>query len=131
MTSTLSITCFYLVLLIAMYIPITLRVGGYRMRNKISLGDGGDAELLKRIRAHANFVETVPMAIFIIAVMELSGAGTGILHALGLLLVLARLSHYLQVAGFVKALPFRAGGMTATLFVYLLGGIWLATNVLF
>lgn len=131
MASSLSITSFYLVLLIAMYVPFTLRVGGYRFRNKISLGDGGDAELLKRIRAHANFVETVPLAIFTIAVVELSGAGTGILHALGMLLVVGRLSHYLQVAGLVKTLHFRTGGMFFTLFVYIIGAAWLIRNVLF
>ena len=46
-----------------LHVIFTLRVGGYRFSNNISLGDGGDKELLNRIRGHGNFIEQVPIAL--------------------------------------------------------------------
>ncbi len=37
------------------------------------LGDGGDPALLQRIRVHANFVEYVPFALLLLALVEMSG----------------------------------------------------------
>lgn len=126
----LEITGIYLAILALMFIPFTLRVGRYRLRNRISLGDGGDPELVKLMRAQANFVETVPLAVLLLVAMELSGAGAVWLHALGAMLVIGRLSHYLQITGVVRPLPFRAGGMVLTLSVYLVAAIWLLIRLL-
>ncbi|MGB5324857.1 MAG: MAPEG family protein [Pseudomonadales bacterium] len=129
MTSPLAISSLYLALLGLMFIPFTLRVGAYRLRNNIPLGDGGDSELLKRIRAQANFVETVPLAILLITAMELAGAGSAWLHTLGTLLVIGRLSHYLQITGVLQPLAFRSGGMFMTLATYLVAPIWLLMHL--
>lgn len=128
MTSPPAISSLYLAILGLMFIPFTLRVGAYRLRNKISLGDGGDKELHKRIRAQANFVETVPLAILLIAAMEFAGAGSAWLHTLGALLVVGRLSHYLQITGVLQPLLFRAGGMLLTFATYIVAPIWLLVN---
>ena len=45
-----------------LHVIFTLRVGDYRFKSKISLGDGGDRELRNRVRAHGNFIENVPIA---------------------------------------------------------------------
>ncbi len=42
-----------------LHVIFTLRVGGYRFRSKISLGDGGDKELRNRIRIGAAFSSKV------------------------------------------------------------------------
>ncbi|MBT8148343.1 MAG: glutathione S-transferase [Pseudomonadales bacterium] len=130
MANSLTITALYAALLGLLFIPFTARVGIYRARNQINLGDGGDPELLKRIRGQANFVETVPLALLLIALMELAGASTTWLHVLGILLVTGRIAHYLQITGFVQPLLFRGGGMGATIFVYLAGSVWLLLNAI-
>lgn len=122
---SIGITAIYAAVLGLLFLPMTLRVGLYRNKSGISLGDGGDEELTKRIRAHANFTETVPIALLLIALVEMSGAGSTWIHVLGLLLVLGRISHYLQLSGLISPLIFRVLGMVATLSVYPISSIWL------
>src|SRR5579862_5269001 len=50
---------------------LTIHVGRVRSAKQIFLGDGGDREMLTAIRAHANFIEFVPLAlILILTVMD-------------------------------------------------------------
>jgi hypothetical protein len=76
-------------LLLALLWPIVrLRRG-----RKVGLGDGGDRELLRRIRIHANFVEHVPMLLVLLALLELAGLDRRIVATLGGVLLVARLLH--------------------------------------
>jgi len=115
----------YAGLLGLLFVIFTLRVAFYRVKNKVSLGDAGDKELLKRIRGQANFTETVPIALILLLLMEACGATDVWLHSLGTVLVLGRLSHYLQLTGKLKSLLFRMGGMLATLISVLVASLWL------
>ena len=120
----LSITPLYIALLGLLWIIFTLRVGLYRNKNKINLGDGGDPELQRRIRGQGNFIESVPLAVVLLVVMELVGAPFTLLHILAAMLVAGRLLHYIGVTDLG---PFvcRPIGMFATLSVYLVGGLWI------
>ena len=120
-----QLTSLYAALLGLLFIPFTLRVARYRYQHRISLGDGDDRKLMKLIRAQGNFVETVPLALILMLLMEMSGASSVWLHSLGIALVLGRLSHYLQVSGMLKPLLFRMLGMVATIAVYLAASLWL------
>jgi uncharacterized membrane protein YecN with MAPEG domain len=120
----LSVTPLYAALLGLLFIPFTARVGLYRVKNKILIGDGADPELLRRVRGQGNFIETVPLALILLIVMDLSGASSTWLHCLGSLLVFGRICHYLamvELAPFV----FRGIGMGATMLVYLVSCGWL------
>ena len=123
----LSITPFYIALLGILFLPFTLRVGLYRVKNNISIGDGQDDELIKRNRGQGNFIETVPLAVMLILLMELLGASSTWLHALGVLLVGGRILHYLGITGLG---PFicRPIGMFATLSIYLVAPGWIFIN---
>ena len=123
----LSITPFYIALLGILFLPFTLRVGLYRVKNNISIGDGQYDELIKRNRGQGNFIETVPLAVMLILLMELLGASSTWLHALGVLLVGGRLLHYLGITGLG---PFicRTIGMFATLSIYLVAPAWILIN---
>lgn len=59
----------------------------------VSLGDGGDPVLLRRIRGHGNFSEYVPLILLMIGMLELGGAKRPLLHGLGATLLAARLLH--------------------------------------
>jgi len=125
--TNLSITPFYIALLGILFLPFTLRVGLYRVKNNISIGDGQDDELIKRNRGQGNFIETVPLAVMLILLMELLGASSTWLHALGVLLVGGRILHYL---GITSLGPFicRPIGMFATLSIYLIAPAWILIN---
>jgi uncharacterized membrane protein YecN with MAPEG domain len=125
----LSITPIYVAVLGLIFVPITMRVGLYRINNKIDLGDGGDQILLRIMRAQANFVETVPLVVIMLVLMELAGATSTWLHSLGGLLVVGRVLHYLALT---KMGPFigRPIGMFATFGSYLAAAGWLLYNFL-
>jgi uncharacterized membrane protein YecN with MAPEG domain len=125
----LSITPIYIAVLGLLFLPLTLRVAVYRIKNKIIIGAGDDPEILRRIRGQANFIETVPMALFLLIVMEVLGASDIWLHALGLTLVLGRIFHYLGLAELGPFL-FRPIGMVATLATILIGSLWILMSVL-
>lgn len=122
---TVTISTIYVAILGLLFVPFTLHVGLYRVKHKILLLDGGDQELARRIRAQGNFIETVPLALILIVLMELNGASAVWLHCLGIALVVCRVMHYLTIATNPgNTLP-RAVGMTGTLAVYLVAACWL------
>lgn len=64
-----------------------------RLRTGVDFLDGGDRELLLRIRAQGNLSETAPIALVLIALLELQAAGEAALVTLGALLLGGRLLH--------------------------------------
>jgi len=124
LSTLLSITPTYVAILGLLFIPFTARVAVYRIKTKINIGIGGDPEMERRMRGQANFVETVPIALFLLISMELLGASDTWLHALGLTLVLARISHYIGLTE-LGPLFFRVIGIAATLGTIIISSIWI------
>ena len=60
---------------------------------KIGIGDGGDHEMQRRVRAHANSVEYLPLALLLLGGMELNGYPNSVIHAFGATLLVSRLLH--------------------------------------
>jgi uncharacterized membrane protein YecN with MAPEG domain len=87
------VTPLYAGLLVLWFLVLSVRVIRVRGGSGITLGDGGDARLSRVIRGHANFAEYVPLALLLMAILELSRFSIYALHALGITLVLARLLH--------------------------------------
>lgn len=88
------ITPLYAGLLALWYLVLSLRVvQGRTGRDGPSLGDGGDTNMLRRIRGHANFAEYVPLILILLGLLELTHFSVWLLHALGLTLLVARLLH--------------------------------------
>lgn len=125
----LPITSLYAALLALFFVPITMRVARCRGKTGIHVGNGGNDTLLRLNRGQQNFTETVPMAVLLIALMEYAGAASSWLHALGAMLTLGRIFHYLQLTQTLKHLAFRGVGMLATLLVYPIAALWLLFNV--
>ena len=88
----MMVTPLYLGLLALWYLALSIRVVNYRGHG-ISLGDGGDPNLLRLMRGHANFAEYVPLILLMIGVLELSHFSIYVLHVLGLALLVARVLH--------------------------------------
>ncbi len=64
-----------------------------RMRERISIGDAGNARLIRAMRGMANFTEYAPTALILIALMALLGAPAWAVHLLGVALTAGRLIH--------------------------------------
>lgn len=72
---------------------ISWRVGRTRIKNKINLGDGGNEEMQRAIRAQGNYVEYAPAALLGLAVLAGLGLGAVYVHILGAAFLLARIFH--------------------------------------
>ena len=89
----MRITGLYAALAAILIVFLAMRVVLYRRAQKIGLGDGEDPELRKRIRAHGNAVEYLPIALLLLLLLELNQTVPVLLHVFGCLLILARIAH--------------------------------------
>jgi uncharacterized protein len=112
----MPITALYAGLLAPLLITLIFRVVGRRRGEKVEIGDGNDRELLRRMRVHANFVETVPMALILMALSESLRAPALALHAIGVLLLVGRTIHAYGLSQTPHILPLRFAGMVMTIF---------------
>jgi uncharacterized membrane protein YecN with MAPEG domain len=76
-----------------LHIWLAGRVSRLRRQFKIGLGDGGNEALLRRIRAHGNYAENMPIVLILIALIELAGGDRRILWGMGIAFILARIVH--------------------------------------
>ena len=75
---SISITVLFIALLALIQFPMTVAVGLHRTRTDIHFMDGGDTDLMRRMRAHGNFTETVPITLLAMAAAENRWSAGGI-----------------------------------------------------
>lgn len=127
---SVPITALYAGLLGLVFLGLEIPIGRLRTVTNISLYDGGNQELAVAIRRHANFVEHVPLALLLIACLELNGAGHGLLHGLGAALLIARVVHPFGLNYDVMRKPLRGIGAAGTSIVILIASIALVWRAL-
>ena len=119
----MAITLLYVGVLALIFLVLSYRVVQLRGPGGPSLGDGGNPLMLRRIRAHANFAEYVPLIVLMIGMLELSGMPAYVLHGMGITLVVARLLHGYALS-FTEAFKFgRFWGAALTFLLLLAGGV--------
>ncbi len=91
---TLFVTPLFVAVFLVLQVVITNVVGYRRLNANIHFLDGGDITLTRRMRAHGNFTETVPITLLGMLTAELLGADTALLWAGGGLLLVGRTWHY-------------------------------------
>lgn len=89
----IHITALYAGILGLFIIYLAKRVTDVRQKIKCGLGDNGDQALQVAIRAHANALEYIPIALILIAFAEMNGWSAIWIHSLGGVLVAGRFSH--------------------------------------
>lgn len=87
---SLSITALYAAILALIVVALGINVTVHRAKLKISLGDGGNPQMLRMIRIHANAVEYLPLALVLMLVYEINGGMPMALHTAGIALVIGR-----------------------------------------
>lgn len=90
---TLPVTTVSAVFLAALLILLSVRVILGRRDTSVSLGDGGEELLIRRIRAQANLSEYAPMALILIFLAEYQNATSWIVALCAAIFVIGRLSH--------------------------------------
>lgn len=119
----MTITLFYAGLLALWFFVLSFRVISVRRSGNISLGDGGDAMLLRRIRAHGNFAEYVPLVLLLMGLLESSGVNGWMLHVVGALLLVGRLLHGYAISFTAQFMLGRVAGMMMTFAALLIAAV--------
>ena len=110
----MPITALSILPLALLLIALGFRTIAYRRGHQISLGDGGDKQLLQRMRVHANCAEYAPMGLIALALAESLAAPSLWLHAIGVTLVAGRALHAYGMSQSPQLMPLRVGGMVLT-----------------
>lgn len=115
------VTALYAAVLALILVALSVRVIAVRRRLRIAVGDAGDDTLARRIRAHGNFTEYVPIALILMLSGEIAGAPDWMLHTLGATLVAGRVTHAWSLSA--HSIPGRTIGMTLTFIVLVAGAV--------
>jgi len=107
------ITSLYAALLSLLILALSANVIKIRFKDRVSLGDSGNSNLQKAIRAQGNATEYIPIALILLLLLELNKAHWGLLHLGGIGLLTGRLLHARGLL--TENLRFRVAGMICTL----------------
>ncbi|MGN6312976.1 MAG: MAPEG family protein [Rhodanobacteraceae bacterium] len=72
---------------------LALRVMSLRHRHRVGFGSGSEESLGRAIRAHANAVEYLPIALLLLLILELDQTRAWLLHVFGIVLIVGRILH--------------------------------------
>ena len=111
-----------------MSIWLSAGAGSLRDKTGVSIGDGGDTNLLLAIRKHGNFVEYVPLALILLGLLEMTNTNTIALYVMGTLLVLARLAHGLGLRADTMSGFGRFFGAATTALITVVASVWCIVN---
>ncbi|MCW1381449.1 MAPEG family protein [Novosphingobium sp. KCTC 2891] len=78
---------------------LSVRIGMIRTAKKISIGDGGHEDLIRRMRAQANFVENAPLVLVLIGAIELARGQNPWLLGVAGAFALGRVAHGVGMDG--------------------------------
>ena len=111
------ITAFYSGIFGILLVVLSMRTIMLRRKLRVSIGDDNQPILTKAIRAQANFVEYVPLSLFLILLLELQGAW---IHGWCITLLVGRVLHAWNLNRSEEDIRLRVIGMVLT-FIVLIG----------
>ena len=123
------ITSLYAAPLGLLLIILSIRTLRLRRGFQVAYGDGKRPELVRAIRAHANFIEYVPLALLLCTLTELGNGPPWLVHSVGGTLLLGRCIHAYGISQVDEDFRLRVAGMSPTFTALLLGiggALWTA-----
>lgn len=124
----LTVTCVTAAIAVLMQFTMTGMTGMRRSATGTALGHGDDETLLRRIRAHGNFTETVPLALIMLGLLETNAVGSQWLWGYAASLLGGRLIHAFSILR--GLLPLRPVGMMMTFAPMISGAVYLLWSAL-
>lgn len=121
----LPVTSLFTALLTLLFLVLSIRIIRLRWRDKVGIGNGTSKDLEVAIRIHGNFIEYVPLALILLALVELTGAHAMYLYGLGGLLFVARINHAIGLTRSIGTSMYRTIGVLGTFVVLLLSATYL------
>lgn len=121
----LAVVPFYAALLALMFVALSIRVIKTRRQERVAIGDDGNPRLRRIIGVHNNFAQYVPLALLLLAFIELAAAPLLLVHILCLMLLVGRCIHAYGVSQESENFRFRALGMRLTFAAIALAALYL------
>ncbi|MEP2978031.1 MAG: MAPEG family protein [Lentilitoribacter sp.] len=119
-TALLSVfLCFFMIKMIIDIVQI-------RMSEKVELQTGDSEALTRTVRIHGNMVETAPMFLIMLGLLELGGGHQIAVGILALIFAISRIMHPIGLSGKKGTFKYRTRGMVLTLTAFILTGLYLA-----
>lgn len=106
-------------------IVLSVRVIRLRRRHRVSMGDGGVAELGRRMRVFGNFAEYAPLGLILLIALEFVQSPVWYMHLAGGTLLLGRVLHAIGLEHPEQPHPGRISGMTLTFLSFALSSLGL------
>ncbi len=110
-------------LLVAVLVCLTTRIGVLRAKTGISILDGGNDRVAVEMRRHGNFVEHVPLLIVLMAIVEINEGSPVFLHVVGIALIICRVAHPLGLRHDRFQTPLRLIGAVGTSLIMIALGL--------
>ena len=127
----LSIVPIYTAIFGLMFIYLSICVIKQRRSAKVSIGDGDNPALRKAIAVHNNFSQYVPLALLLIAFVELNHASATITQCLCACLLIGRVAHAYGLAQPVQIMKLRQIGVLLTFGVITIAAFYLLGNAIY
>lgn len=125
------VTPIYAGLIALLFLVLSFRVVLGRRAHKVSYGDGGNKDLLKRMRAQANCAEYAPVGVILLLMAELQRMPPWLVHAAGATLLAGRLLHAYGFGHTPQIVILRIWGMYLTVGMIALTAIATIAHALF
>lgn len=90
-----------------------------RRRHKVSIGDGGNAQVSAASRAFGNAAEYMPMALIALVLLAVAGYSTWLIHMIGAAFWVGRVLHAIGMIKTREGEPPRIERMVGMLLTYL------------
>jgi len=108
------VTALYAGLSAVLIVVLGMLVVRQRIRTRTPLGTGRAPALECAVRAHANTIEYVPIALLLMLIAELNRGAASMLHSYGIALIAARILHAWGISRTPKPNPGRLIGTALT-----------------
>jgi uncharacterized membrane protein YecN with MAPEG domain len=131
MIPTQAAALFYIAVFALLLVVLSVRVSLARRHHHVALGDGGKPEVMRAMRAQANYVEYTPTFMVLLAALAFVREPSWMIHALALIFLAGRLLHAWAMTQEGPAQHRgRTGGMTLTWAALVVGAVMLLGRVI-
>lgn len=111
----LSISPVYAGLIALLFLALSFNVVLGRYAHKVSVGDGANDDMMKRMRVQANCAEYAPIGIILLVLAEFQGMPVWAIHVAGLALLGGRMLHAFGLGKTPQIVLARQWGMYFTI----------------
>lgn len=110
----MTIVPVYAAILGLLFIFLSIRVIKTRRKERVAIGDGGNPRMQRVIAVHNNFAQYVPLALLLLAFLEMQQGPTMLIQILCVALLISRLLHAYGVSQMQENFRFRVAGVLMT-----------------